>query len=141
MPLPGQAGGVGVDAARAQQPRHRSGDDLAAPLFPAADRQHHGKIGSDEFRIEPGGLVLLVYKGDGGATGAALRQRQVLPAGRLGAVKDSKDQPSFFQFFPASANALGLDGVLCLPQTGGVEPLVCQPSCRHSVFTHHVLKS
>ena len=60
LPLPREAGGVGVDLVGPQKAGYRRRDDLPRPFLLTADRQHHRKIGRDELGVEPSGLVLLL---------------------------------------------------------------------------------
>ena len=57
------------------------------------DRNHHGKIARDDFRVKPGRLVLLVDEGNGRAARTAPGQGQVFPGQRFRSIKDGQDQP------------------------------------------------
>ena len=103
----------------------------------AADRQHHREIGCDDLRVELGRLVLFVDEGNGRASGAFPGQLKVLAGQRRRAVEHRQHQPRLVQLLPTAADALGLDEVFGVPQTGGVEevqPDVPQP---HRLF-HHI---
>ena len=127
----------GLNVVGAQQAGNSSGDHSAAPLFLAADREHHGKIACNDLCVKLSGLVLFVDQCNGRTTGAPLRQRKILPGQGLRAIEHRQDQPRLFQLFPAAADALGLDRILGLPQTGRVEQV--QPDVPQTDgLLHHI---
>ena len=126
-----------VDLVGAQQTGHCRRNDFPAPLFLAADRNHHGKIARDDFRVKPGRLVLLVDEGNGRAARTALSQGQVFPGQRFRAIKDGQDQPGLVQLLPAAADALGLNGVIGLAQACGVKQVEPDIPQLHGLL-HHV---